>query len=103
ALTELAKDSNWNVRRRAASNPSTPGYTDTREYVIGDNYVATQGTNHLWYKYNSKKPFYTCGCFIGSREQLLIRIISLDMSENPYERLRILEQLDKKFDETFNK
>ncbi len=103
ALTELAKDSDSDVRSSAASNPSTPGYKDTREYIIGDNYIATQGTNHLWYKYKSEKPFYVCGCFIGNREQLIIRIMSLDMSENPHERLRILELLDKKFDETFNK
>ena len=127
-LTELAKDSEWYVRSYAAGNPNTPGNVlaelakdsdcDVRSYaekninykkdfsfIVTDTYVAVQGTNHMWYKHNypNVKPFYTCGCFCGSREQLLMRIYSLDNSGNSGERQRILDALDRKFKEVFNR
>ena len=127
-LAELAKDSNCDVRRYAAGNPNTPADVltelakdsncDVRRYaekninhkkdfsfIVTDTYVAVQGTNHMWYKHNypNVKPFYTCGCFCGSREQLLMRIYSLDNSGNSGERQRILDALDRKFKEVFNR
>ena len=105
-LTELAKDSDWYVRRTAAGNPNTPGYTPVRrEFIVTPTYVAVQGTNNLWYKhhYPNVAPFYTCGCFCGSREQLLMRIYSLDNTGNAGERKMILDALDKKFEEVFGK
>ena len=106
-LTELAKDSDWAVRRNAAGNPNTPGYKETTyDFVIAKNYVAVKGTNHMWYKHNYPQiaPFYTCGCFCGSREQLLIRIYSIDnMSCDPAIRIRILNALDNKFKEVFGR
>jgi hypothetical protein len=73
------------------------------KFIVTETYVAIQGTSHLWYKHNCEKPFYTCGCFIGSREQLLMRIRSTDVSKDPAVRLRILDMLDNKFEEVFNK
>ena len=106
-LTELAKDSNWYVRRSAAGNPNTPNHKETTyDFIVTDNYVAVKGTNHMWYKHNNPKiaPFYTCGCFCGSREQLLARIYSIDnLSCDPAIRVRILEALDKKFKEVFGR
>ena len=127
-LTELAKDSDCDVRCSAAGNPNTPvdvltelakdSDCDVRRYaekninhkknfsfIVTDTYVAVQGTNHMWYKHNypNVKPFYTCGCFCGSREQLLMRIYSLDNSGNAGERQRILDALDRKFKEVFNR
>ena len=106
ALTELAKDSDCDVRYSAAGNPNTPGYIPIkREFIVTSNYVAVKGTNHLWYKHNypNVAPFYTCGCFCGSRKQLLIRIYSLDNTGNSGERKMILDELDKMFEETFGK
>ena len=106
-LTELAKDSDCGVRRSAAGNPNTPGYKETTyDFVVTKNYVAVKGTNHMWYKHNYPKiaPFYTCGCFCGSREQLLARIYSIDnISCDPAIRVRILNALDKKFKEVFGR
>ncbi|MCI7460907.1 MAG: HEAT repeat domain-containing protein, partial [Parabacteroides merdae] len=106
-LTELAKDSNWGVRRSAAGNPNTPGYKETTyDFVVTKNYVAVKGTNHMWYKHNYPQiaPFYTCGCFCGSREQLLARIYLIDnISCNPAIRVRILNALDNKFKEVFGR
>ena len=106
-LTELAKDSDCDVRRSAAGNPNTPNYKETtHDFIVTDNYVAVKGTNHMWYKHNNPKiaPFYTCGCFCGSREQLLTRIYSIDnLSCDPAIRVRILEALDKKFKEAFGR
>lgn len=106
-LTELAKDSNWGVRCSAAGNPNTPNHKETTyDFIVTDNYVAVKGTNHMWYKHNNPKiaPFYTCGCFRGSREQLLARIYSIDnLSCDPAIRVRILEALDKKFKEVFGR
>ena len=100
-LNELAKDSDWDVRRRVASNPNTTGFALKREWILGNNYVATQGTNNLWYKYKGVNiDFYTCGCFIGSRQQLINRIIYDGMYN---ERMAILNLLDAKFNEIFNK
>jgi hypothetical protein len=89
-LTKLSEDSHWAVRRNTAGN-----------FIVTETYVAIQGTSHMWYKHNCEKPFYTCGCFIGSREQLVSRIRSVDQSKDPAVRLRILEALDRKFDEVF--
>ena len=106
-LTELAKDSNCDVCRSAAGNPNTPGYKETTyDFVVTKNYVAVKRTNHMWYKHNYPQiaPFYTCGCFCGSREQLLARIYSIDnMSCDPAIRVRILNALDNKFKEVFGR
>ena len=127
-LTELAKDSDWYVRSSAAGNPNTPADVLTElakdsnwyvrssaekninhkkdfSFIVTDTYVSVQGTNHVWYKHNypNVKPFYTCGCFCGSREQLLMRIYNLDNSGNSGERQRILDALDEKFKEVFNR
>ena len=106
-LTELAKDSDWSVRYSAAGNPNTPGYKETTyDFVVTKNYVAVKGTNHMWYKHNYPQiaPFYTCGCFCGSREQLLARIYSIDnISCDPTIRVRILNALDNKFKEVFGR
>ena len=106
-LTELAKDSDWGVRRSAAGNPNTPGYKETTyDFVVTKNYVAVKGTNHMWYKHNYPHiaPFYTCGCFCGSIEQLLARIYSIDnISCDPAIRVRILNALDNKFKEVFGR
>ena len=106
-LTELAKDSDWSIRLSAAGNPNTPGYKETTyDFVVTKNYVAVKGTNHMWYKHNYPQiaPFYTCGCFCGSREQLLARIYSIDnISYDPAIRVRILNALDNKFKEVFGR
>ena len=101
-LTELAKDSDWCVRRSAKKNIN---HKKDFSFIVSDTYVAVQGTNHVWYKHNypNVDPFYTCGCFCGSRDQLLMRIYSLDNSGNAGERQRILEVLDEKFKEVFNR
>lgn len=100
-------NSDWNVRSSAAGNTNTPGYVHKdKEFIVTENYVAIQGTNHLWYKHNypNVPPFYTCGCFCGSRQQLLSRIYSIDnTSENPAKRMEILKSLDDKFKEVFNR
>ena len=106
ALTELAKDSDCYVRRNAAGNPNTPGYKPIEdEFIVSETYVAIKGTNHIWYKHNypNVEPFYTCGCFCGSRKMLISRIYSIDQSENPAIRMRILEALDEKFREVFGR
>jgi hypothetical protein len=101
-LTELAKDSDCDVRCRAASNPSTPGSVVKKEWHIANNYVATQGTTNLWYKFKSNnQPFYVCGCFTGNRDQLIGKI-TYDGSSQWNERMAILALLDEKFDEVFN-
>ena len=105
-LVELAKDSHWAVRRSAAGNPNTPGYKPIEdEFIVSETYVAIKGTNHIWYKHNypNVDPFYTCGCFCGSRKMLLSRIYSIDQSEDPAIRMRILMALDKKFKEVFGR
>ena len=106
-LIELSKDSEWVVRRSAAGNPNIPGYTPSdEEFIITETYVVIKGTNHLWYKHNypNVAPFYTCGCFCGSREQLISRIYSIDnLSIDPAVRMRILNVLDRKFEEIFGR
>ena len=106
-LVELSKDSHWYVRSSAAGNPNIPGYTSSNEeFIITETYVAIKGTNHLWYKHNypNVAPFYTCGCFCGSREKLISRIYSIDnLSADPAVRMRILDALDRKFKEVFGR
>ena len=106
-LVELSKDSDCDVRRSAAGNPNTPGYTPSdEEFIVTETYVAIKGTNHLWYKHNypNVAPFYTCGCFCGSREQMISRIYSIDnLSADPAIRMRILNALDQKFKEIFRR
>ena len=105
-LVELAKDNHWAVRSSAAGNPNTPGYKPIEdEFIVSETYVAIKGTNHIWYKHNypNVDPFYTCGCFCGSRKMLLSRIYSIDQSEAPAIRMRILMALDKKFKDVFGR
>ena len=105
-LTELAKDSDCDVRRNAAGNPNTPGYEpQNMEFTVTETYVSIQGTNNVWYKHNypNVAPFYTAGCFCGSREQLLMRIYTFDNQGRSAERMRILNALDEKFKEVFNR
>ena len=105
-LTELVKDSYWCVRRNAAGNPNTPGYEpQNMEFTVTETYVSIQGTNNVWYKHNypNVAPFYTAGCFCGSREQLLMRIYTFDNQGRVAERMRILNALDEKFKEVFNR
>ena len=105
-LSELAKDSDYIVRRNAARNPNMPGYeAEELQFMVKDTYVSVQGTTHIWYKHNypNVAPFYTCGCFCGSREQLLMRIYTTDNKGRAAERMRILNALDEKFKEVFNR
>ena len=105
-LTELAKDSQWVVRISVARNPNMPGYeAEELQFMVKDTYVSVQGTTHIWYKHNypNVAPFYTCGCFYGSREQLLMRIYTTDNQGRAAERMRILNALDEKFKEVFNR
>ena len=105
-LTELAKDSDWYVRSYAACNPNMPDYeAEELQFTVKDTYVSVQGTTHIWYKHNypNVAPFYTCGCFCGSREQLLMRIYTTDNQGRAAERMRILNALDEKFKEVFNR
>ena len=106
-LVGLSKDSYWVVRSSAAGNPNTHVYTLSNEkFIVTDTYVAIEGTNHLWYKHNypNVTPFYTCGCFCGSREQLISRIYSIDnASSDPAARMRILNALDRKYEDVFNR
>jgi hypothetical protein len=101
-LTELSKDSDCDVRRRAASNPNTPDFIDSRNFIITDTYVATKGTTNLWYKHKGTvAPFYTCGCFVGNHDQLVGKI-TLDGGIEWNERMQILSILDNKFNEVFS-
>ena len=105
-LTELAKDSDCIVRSNAAGNPNKPDYeAEELQFTVKDTYVSVQGTTHIWYKHNypNVAPFYTCGCFCGSREQLLMRIYTTDNQGRAAERMRILNALDEKFKEVFNR
>ncbi|WP_418665174.1 HEAT repeat domain-containing protein [Barnesiella intestinihominis] len=105
-LTELAKDSDCIVRRYVAGNPNMPDYeAEELQFTVKDTYVSVQGTTHIWYKHNypNVAPFYTCGCFCGSREQLLMRIYTTDNQGRAAERMRILNALDEKFKEVFNR
>lgn len=105
-LAGLAKDNHFSVRRSAAGNPNTPGCEPIEdEFIVSETYVAIKGTTHIWYKHNypNADPFYTCGCFRGSRKMLLSRIYSIDQSEDPAIRMRILMALDKKFKEVFGR
>ena len=105
-LTELAKDSDCIVRRYAAGNPNMPDCeAEELQFTVKDTYVSVQGTTHIWYKHNypNVAPFYTCGCFCGSREQLLMRIYTTDNQGRAAERMRILNALDEKFKEVFNR
>ena len=105
-LTELAKDRDCDVRYYAARNPNMPGYeAEELQFMVKDTYVSVQGTTHIWYKHNypNVAPFYTCGCFCGSREQLLMRIYTTDNQGRAAERMRILNALDEKFKEVFNR
>ena len=105
-LMELAKDSDCDVRISAAGNPNIPDYeAEELQFTVKDTYVSVQGTTHIWYKHNypNVAPFYTCGCFCGSREQLLMRIYTTDNQGRAAERMRILNALDEKFKEVFNR
>ena len=103
-LAELAKDSDWSVRSSAAGNQNT--YEPIKyKFIVTKTYVATNGTNHIWYKHNypNIEPFYTCGCFCGSRKALISRFYSIDCYIDPSIRMRILSALDEKFKEVFGR
>ena len=129
-LAELAKDSDWTVRNSAAGNPNTSGAVLAElakdsdscvrrsaagnpnadepikyKFIVTKTYVATNGTNHIWYKHNypNIEPFYTCGCFCGSRKALISRFYSMDCCIDPSIRMRILSSLDEKFKEVFGR
>ena len=103
-LAELAKDSDWSVRRSAAGNPNADEPIKYK-FIVTKTYVATNGTNHIWYKHNypNIEPFYTCGCFCGSRKALISRFYSTDCYIDPSIRMRILSALDEKFKEVFGR
>ena len=103
-LAELAKDSHWYVRRSAAGNPNADEPIKYK-FIVTKTYVATNGTNHIWYKHNypNIEPFYTCGCFCGSRKALISRFYSTDCYIDPSIRMRILSALDEKFKEVFGR
>ena len=103
-LAELAKDSHWSVRRSAAGNPNADEPIKYK-FIVTKTYVATNGTNHIWYKHNYPNidPFYTCGCFCGSRKALISRFYSTDCCIDPSIRMRILSFLDEKFKEVFGR
>ena len=103
-LAELAKDSDWSVRRSAAGNPNADEPIKYK-FIVTKTYVATNGTNHIWYKHNypNIEPFYTCGCFCGSRKALISRFYSTDCCIDPSIRMRILSSLDEKFKEVFGR
>lgn len=48
-LAELAKDSDCIVRRSAAGNPNADEPIKYK-FIVTKTYVATNGTNHIWYK-----------------------------------------------------
>jgi hypothetical protein len=103
-LAELAKDSHWSVRRSAAGNPNADEPIKYK-FIVTKTYVATNGTNNIWYKHNypNIEPFYTCGCFCGSRKALISRFYSTDCYIDPSIRMRILSALDEKFKEVFGR
>ena len=103
-LAELAKDSHWYVRRSAAGNPNADEPIKYK-FIVTKTYVATNGTNHIWYKHNypNIEPFYTCGCFCGSRKALISRFYSMDCCIDPSIRMRILSFLDERFKEVFGR
>ena len=103
-LAELAKDSDWSVRSSAAGNPNADEPIKYK-FIVTKTYVATNGTNHIWYKHNypNIEPFYTCGCFCGSRKALISRFYSTDCCIDPSIRMRILSFLDEKFKDVFGR
>ena len=103
-LAELAKDSDNDVRRSAAGNPNADEPIKYK-FIVTKTYVATNGTSHIWYKHNypNIEPFYTCGCFCGSRKALISRFYSTDCCIDPSIRMRILSSLDEKFKEVFGR
>lgn len=103
-LAELAKDSDNDVRRSAAGNPNTDEPIKYK-FIVTKTYVATKGTNNIWYKHNypNIEPFYTCGCLCGSRKALISRFYSTDCCIDPSIRMRILSALDEKFKEVFGR
>ena len=103
-LAELAKDSHWSVRSSAAGNPNADEPIKYK-FIVTKTYVATNGTNHIWYKHNypNIEPFHTCGCFCGSRKALISRFYSTDCYIDPSIRMRILSALDEKFKEVFGR
>ena len=103
-LAELANDSDWSVRRSAAGNPNADEPIKYK-FIVTKTYVATNGTNHIWYKHNypNIEPFYTCGCFCGSRKALISRFYSTDCCIDPSIRMRILSFLDEKFKDVFGR
>ena len=103
-LAELAKDSDCIVRRSAAGNPNADEPIKYK-FIVTKTYVATNGTNHIWYKHNypNIEPFYTCGCFCGSRKALISRFYSTDCCIDPSIRMRILSFLDEKFKDVFGR
>lgn len=49
---EFLRNENVDVRRSAASNPNSEGYKPIKyEFIVTKTYVATNGTNHIWYKH----------------------------------------------------
>ena len=103
-LAELAKDSDCIVRSRAAGNPNADEPIKYK-FIVTKTYVAINGTNHIWYKHNypNIEPFYTCGCFCGSRKALISRFYSTDCCIDPSIRMRILSFLDEKFKDVFGR
>lgn len=49
-LAELAKDSDNDVRSSAAGNPNADEPIKYK-FIVTKTYVATNGTNHIWYKH----------------------------------------------------
>lgn len=72
---EFLRNESVYVRRSAAGNPNYPNI----------------------------EPFYTCGCFCGSRKALISRFYSMDCCIGPSIRMRILSFLDEKFKEVFGR
>lgn len=100
-LAELAKDSDWSVRSSAAGNPNADEPIKYK-FIVTKTYVATNGTSHI-INYPNIEPFYTCGCFCGSRKALISRFYSMDCCIDPSIRMRIRSSLDEKFKEVFGR
>lgn len=99
---EFLRNEGVDVRRSAAGNPNADEPIKYK-FIVNKTYVATNGTNHIWYKHNypNIEPFYTCGCFCGSRKALISRFYSTGCCIDPSIRMRILSALDEKFKEVF--
>ena len=101
---EFLRNESAYMRRSAAGNPNADEPIKYK-FIVTKTYVATNGTNHIWYKHNypNIEPFYTCGCFCGSRKALISRFYSTDCNIDPSIRMRILSALDEKFKEVFGR